>query len=64
MGQDGTQRTHVITGGGGYPGFSLGKELASQGHRVRLLDIKEPVWTMQPGMEFMKVCISSNRLNL
>ncbi|KAK7500861.1 hypothetical protein BaRGS_00007741 [Batillaria attramentaria] len=46
---------HVVTGGGGFPGFSLGKKLAEEGHRVRLMDIKEPVWILQKGMEFFKV---------
>ncbi|KAL8586863.1 hypothetical protein ACOMHN_052739 [Nucella lapillus] len=45
---------HVITGGGGFPGFSLGKKLAGDGHSVVLLDIKEPVWTMRSGMEFVQ----------
>lgn len=47
--------THVITGGGGFPGFSLGKKLVEEGHRVKLLDIKEPVWDLLDGMEFVKV---------
>ncbi|XP_050392992.2 short-chain dehydrogenase/reductase family 42E member 1 [Patella vulgata] len=45
---------HVITGGGGYPGFCLGKELIKRGHRVRLIDIREPIWDLLDGMEFVK----------
>ena len=54
-GQLGKSEVHVVTGGGGFPGFSLGKKLAAEGHRVRLFDIKEPVWNMQSGMEFVQV---------
>lgn len=52
-----SQETHLVTGGGGYPGFWLGKRLASRGHKVILLDVREPTWTMKPGMEFLKVGI-------
>lgn len=44
----------MVTGGGGYPGFALGKKLAKEGHEVRLLDIREPVWTLEPGMTFLQ----------
>lgn len=46
---------HIVTGGGGFPGFSLGKSLAKKGHEVKLLDLKEPVWDLEEGMEFIKV---------
>ena len=46
---------HLVTGGGGFPGFSLGKRLAGCGHRVILFDVKEPIWTVREGMEFVKV---------
>lgn len=46
---------HFITGGGGYPGFCLGKNLIEEGHKVKLFDIQEPVWDLLPGMEFIKV---------
>ncbi|KAK3802620.1 hypothetical protein RRG08_010391 [Elysia crispata] len=45
---------HVVTGGGGFPGFTLGRRLAQSGHHVRLLDITEPVWELEDGMEFIK----------
>ncbi|GFO23641.1 short-chain dehydrogenase/reductase family 42e member 1-like [Plakobranchus ocellatus] len=45
---------HVVTGGGGFPGFTLGKRLAQSGHHVKLLDISEPVWELEDGMEFIK----------
>ncbi|XP_059155159.1 short-chain dehydrogenase/reductase family 42E member 1-like [Physella acuta] len=49
---------HIITGGGGFPGFSLGKRLAKKGHQVKLLDLKEPVWDLEERMEFIKVNIT------
>ncbi|BFZ17471.1 hypothetical protein BsWGS_20510 [Bradybaena similaris] len=45
---------HVITGGGGFPGFSLGTSLAKKGHIVKLIDVKEPVLDLQKGMAFFK----------
>ena len=49
------QETHLVTGGGGYAGFWLGKRLAGRGHRVILVDVRAPVWSMMPGMEFQEV---------
>lgn len=49
------QETHLVTGGGGYAGFWLGKRLAGRGHRVILVDVRAPVWAMMPGMEFQEV---------
>lgn len=46
---------HVVTGGGGFPGFSLGTSLAKKGHIVKLIDVKEPVLDLEKGMEFFKV---------
>lgn len=48
------QEVHLVTGGGGYVGFWLGRKLAQQGHRVLLIDIREPTWTLQENMEFFK----------
>ncbi|ESO83455.1 hypothetical protein LOTGIDRAFT_197313 [Lottia gigantea] len=48
------KEVHVITGGGGYPGFCLGKQLIHDGHLVRLLDIREPTTDLLDGMEFIK----------
>ncbi|XP_012937841.1 short-chain dehydrogenase/reductase family 42E member 1 [Aplysia californica] len=45
---------HVVTGGGGFPGFSLAKYLARKGHHVKLIDVKEPVWDLEANMEFIK----------
>ncbi|XP_025112210.1 LOW QUALITY PROTEIN: short-chain dehydrogenase/reductase family 42E member 1-like [Pomacea canaliculata] len=47
-------QVHVVTGGGGFPGFSLGKKLAEKGHQVRLFDIKEPAWKLHEGMNFIQ----------
>ena len=54
-GQKQQKEIHVVTGGGGFPGFTLGKRLAQSGHLVRLLDISEPAWELEDGMEFIKV---------
>ena len=48
---------HVVTGGGGYAGFALGKYLAKKGHNVRLVDVREPVWDLEDGLEFFKVIL-------
>ncbi|CAG5127976.1 unnamed protein product [Candidula unifasciata] len=45
---------HVVTGGAGFPGFSLGRRLAKKGHIVKLIDVKEPVLDLEEGMEFFK----------
>ena len=50
------RHVHLVTGGAGFPGFSLGKRLAQMGHRVRLLDINEPVWIIPEDIDFVKVC--------
>ncbi|KAL4240509.1 hypothetical protein ACF0H5_001300 [Mactra antiquata] len=46
------REVHLVTGGGGYAGFWLGRRLASKGHRVLVVDVREPVWTLQENMEF------------
>lgn len=46
---------HVVTGGGGYAGFRLGKKLAEMGHLVRLIDVNEPKWDLPERTEFFKV---------
>lgn len=48
-------QVHVVTGGGGFPGFSLGKKLSEKGHQVRLFDIREPAWKLHEGMNFIQV---------
>uniref|UniRef100_A0A2C9K910 3-beta hydroxysteroid dehydrogenase/isomerase domain-containing protein n=1 Tax=Biomphalaria glabrata TaxID=6526 RepID=A0A2C9K910_BIOGL len=57
----GDKEVHVVTGGAGFPGFSLGKQLTKKGHLVRLFDIKEPVWELEDGMEFIKGDIVEGR---
>ncbi|XP_019724383.1 putative short-chain dehydrogenase/reductase family 42E member 2 [Hippocampus comes] len=39
-----SSRTVLVTGGGGYFGFRLGRALAAQGMSVILLDINKPSW--------------------
>ena len=46
--------THLVTGGGGYPGYRLGKALLQKGYNVVLFDIREPSDSVE-GMEFIKV---------
>ena len=55
------QETHLITGARGHAGFWLGKRLAAAGHRVILVDLIEPIWTLKPGMEFHKVRVITVR---
>lgn len=54
-GESTSQEVHLITGGGGFAGFWLGKRLAGQGHKVILVDVREPVWTTKENMVFRKV---------
>nr|KAF6442209.1 short chain dehydrogenase/reductase family 42E, member 2 [Rousettus aegyptiacus] len=44
----------VVTGGGGYLGFSLGSSLAKSGTSVVLLDLRKPQWELCPGTEFIQ----------
>ncbi|XP_004691776.1 PREDICTED: putative short-chain dehydrogenase/reductase family 42E member 2 [Condylura cristata] len=44
----------LVTGGGGYLGFSLGSSLAKSGLSVILLDLRRPRWEMSPGTEFIQ----------
>ena len=39
---DQQQQVHLVTGGGGYPGFHLARALARKGHRVIILDVRLP----------------------
>lgn len=45
----------LVTGGGGYLGFSLGSSLAKSGTSVILLDLRKPQWELSPGTEFIQV---------
>ncbi|KAK3593618.1 hypothetical protein CHS0354_025510 [Potamilus streckersoni] len=49
---------HLITGGGGYVGFWLGKTLVKKGHHVLLIDLRPPIWTLHNDMEFIQVDIT------
>ncbi|KAM6155215.1 putative short-chain dehydrogenase/reductase family 42E member 2 [Rhynchocyon petersi] len=44
----------LVTGGGGYLGFSLGSSLAQSGISVILLDLRRPQWELVPGTEFVQ----------
>ncbi|XP_005405125.1 PREDICTED: putative short-chain dehydrogenase/reductase family 42E member 2 [Chinchilla lanigera] len=44
----------LVTGGGGYLGFSLGSSLAKSGTAVILLDLRRPRWELSPGTEFIQ----------
>ncbi|XP_077591526.1 putative short-chain dehydrogenase/reductase family 42E member 2 [Stigmatopora nigra] len=47
----------VVTGGGGYFGFRLGRALAAQGMDVVLLDIDKPSWDIPDGALFSQTDI-------
>ncbi|XP_060592780.1 short-chain dehydrogenase/reductase family 42E member 1-like [Ruditapes philippinarum] len=59
-GSDLRQEVHLVTGGGGYAGFWLGRNLAARGHRVILIDVRDPIWTLKENMKFM-ICDLTNR---
>uniref|UniRef100_A0A4X1V5V1 NAD-dependent epimerase/dehydratase domain-containing protein n=1 Tax=Sus scrofa TaxID=9823 RepID=A0A4X1V5V1_PIG len=44
----------LVTGGGGYLGFTLGSSLAKSGISVILLDLRRPQWELCPGTEFIQ----------
>ncbi|XP_029424532.1 putative short-chain dehydrogenase/reductase family 42E member 2 [Nannospalax galili] len=44
----------LVTGGGGYLGFSLGSSLARRGTSVILLDLRRPQWPLPSGIEFIQ----------
>ena len=46
---------HLVTGGGGYPGFNLGRKLAQSGKQVILVDIIQPRWPLEENMKFIQV---------
>lgn len=48
----------LVTGGGGYFGFRLGKELASEGMTVILLDVNKPLWDIPDGAIFLQVILT------
>ena len=43
--------TFCIVGGGGYVGYNLGQTLKSEGHNVRLYDLRYPKWLDLNGFE-------------
>ncbi|XP_078318967.1 short-chain dehydrogenase/reductase family 42E member 1-like [Crassostrea virginica] len=45
---------HLVTGGGGYPGFNLGRKLAQSGKQVILVDIIQPRWPLEENMKFIQ----------
>lgn len=59
---DENQEIDLVTGGGGYVGFWLGKTLAKHSHRVILMDVHEPVWTLQNNMEFVQCDITNTEM--
>ncbi|KAJ8318879.1 hypothetical protein KUTeg_003970 [Tegillarca granosa] len=64
------QEVHLVTGGGGYPGYNLAKKLAELGHQVILFDLREPVWPLKENMNFIQgnitdvTCLKLNILRL
>ncbi|XP_074137329.1 LOW QUALITY PROTEIN: putative short-chain dehydrogenase/reductase family 42E member 2 [Sminthopsis crassicaudata] len=51
-----SQKT-LVTGGGGYFGFSLGSSLVQKGVSVVLLDIQHPKWELPKGVTFIQADI-------
>ena len=47
--------THLVTGGGGYPGYRLAKALQEKGHNVVIFDIRAPTELLAKGIKFVKV---------
>ncbi|KAM4829188.1 putative short-chain dehydrogenase/reductase family 42E member 2 [Thomomys bottae] len=50
----GRRQQVLVTGGGGYLGFSLGSSLAKSGSSVVLLDLRRPQWEVPPGIQFIQ----------
>ncbi|XP_052569213.1 LOW QUALITY PROTEIN: putative short-chain dehydrogenase/reductase family 42E member 2 [Peromyscus californicus insignis] len=50
----GPRQKVLVTGGGGYLGFSLGSSLAKRGISVILLDLRRPQWPLPSGTEFIQ----------
>ncbi|MED6273991.1 hypothetical protein CHARACLAT_011971 [Characodon lateralis] len=51
---DGYKGKMLVTGGGGYFGFRLAKDLASEGMTVILLDVNKPPWDIPDGAIFFQ----------
>ena len=49
------QQCHLVTGGGGYVGYRLGLALYKQGHKVVLVDVREPADVLPDNMSFIQV---------
>ncbi|XP_036604805.1 putative short-chain dehydrogenase/reductase family 42E member 2 [Trichosurus vulpecula] len=49
-----TSQKALVTGGGGYFGFSLGSSLCQRGVSVVLLDIQRPKWELPKGVAFIQ----------
>ncbi|MEQ2202608.1 hypothetical protein XENOCAPTIV_008545 [Xenoophorus captivus] len=54
---DGYKGKMLVTGGGGYFGFRLAKDLASEGMTVILLDVNKPPWDIPDGAIFFQVIL-------
>ncbi|XP_074058011.1 putative short-chain dehydrogenase/reductase family 42E member 2 [Macrotis lagotis] len=52
-----TSQKVLVTGGGGYFGFSLGSSLVQRGVSVLLLDIRRPKWEIPKGVAFIQADI-------
>jgi len=53
---------HLVTGGGGYPGFRLAMALLKRGHRVRLLDLHPLRDVLPEGVTFIQVSITHKQI--
>jgi nucleoside-diphosphate-sugar epimerase len=55
LSRDDMDDVHLVTGGGGYTGFKLGRRLAEIGKKVILVDIVPPKWPLTRNMSFVRV---------
>ena len=49
------EEVHLVTGGGGYTGYKLGKKLTDIGKKVILVDIVPPSSPLTKNMSFVRV---------
>ena len=59
MSKRGSTETWLVTGGGGYAGYRLGKKIAEIGHHVILYDIIDLQWPLLNGMKYIQVNMCS-----
>ncbi|XP_048760577.2 short-chain dehydrogenase/reductase family 42E member 1-like [Ostrea edulis] len=61
MSRDDLDDVHLVTGGGGYTGFKLGRRLAEIGKKVILVDIVPPKWPLIRNMSFVQCDLTKDQ---